>query len=83
MGLFSRKRTEDTPTVNREVSNLGRDYAIAKRHGDRRTQTRILKQMEKGGIADADWTSFKDGQSAYDDIPPAYAKPRRRGSRRR
>lgn len=82
MGLFSRKaKTEETPVVNREVADLGRDYAIAKRHGDRRTQTRILKQMEKGGIADADWTSFKNGQSAYDDIPPAYTKPRR--SRRR
>lgn len=82
MGLFSRKKTEDTPAVNREVADLGRDYAIARRHGDRRTQTRILKQMEKGGIADADWTSFKSGQSAYDDIPPGYTKPRRRTTHR-
>ncbi|AZQ72714.1 hypothetical protein EKH77_17125 [Streptomyces luteoverticillatus] len=81
MGLFNRKKEEE-PQVDPQLSELGRNYAIAKRHGDRRAMSRIVRTVEREyGLADADWASFKDGQDIYDAIPPGYAKPRR-GHRR-
>lgn len=82
MGLFSRNKNQPPPSLDPKLSELGRDYAIARRHRDRRTMNRIVRQVEKEyGPAGADWTSFEEGQQAYDDIPPAYTKPRR-GKRR-
>ncbi|MGI5530496.1 hypothetical protein ACQEVX_24870 [Streptomyces syringium] len=76
MGLFNRKK-EETPEVDPALSELGRDYAIAKRHGDRRAMNRIVRKVEsEHGLADADWGSFKDGQQSYDALPPAYTKSR-------
>ncbi|WP_058044607.1 hypothetical protein [Streptomyces roseifaciens] len=81
MGLFNRKK-EEALQVDPALSELGRDYAIAKRHGDRRAMNQIVRTVEREhGLAEADWASFKDGQDAYDAIPPAYSKPRR-GRRR-
>ncbi|WP_329018803.1 hypothetical protein [Streptomyces sp. NBC_00690] len=79
MGLFNRKK-EEPSQPNREIAERGRDYAIAKRHGDRRAMNKIVRQMENDGLASADWDSFKAGQSEYDDIPPI---PKTRRNRRR
>ncbi|WP_046506429.1 hypothetical protein [Streptomyces odonnellii] len=79
MGLFNRKK-EEPPQVNPEVAERGRNYAIAKRHGDRRAMNRIVRQMERDGLANADWDSFRNGQQEYDAIPPI--NPPRRNRRR-
>lgn len=81
MGLFNRKKNEP-PAADPKLSELGRDYAIARRHRDRRAMNRIVREVERDyGLTDADWDSFREGQQTYDDIPPAYTKPRR-GKRR-
>lgn len=74
MGLFSRKTNDssDDPAM----TELGREYAIAKRHGDRKTARRIDRQISKD-TSDADRAAFENGKDAYDAIPPAYSKPRR------
>jgi phosphoribosylamine-glycine ligase len=76
MGLFSRK-SSSTP-ANPEMAELGREYAIAKRHGDRRTVNRITRQIGNGGMSDTDRASFEQGRASYDAIPPAYSKRRNR-----
>jgi hypothetical protein len=77
MGIFSRK-TNDTPS-NPQMAELGREYAIAKRHGDRKTVGRINRQIGESGMSDSDRASFQQGRDAYDSIPPI---PRGRNRRR-
>ncbi|MFI9769441.1 hypothetical protein ACIHJG_21595 [Streptomyces sp. NPDC052415] len=77
MGIFSRK-TNDTPS-NPQMAELGREYAIAKRHGDRKTVGRINRQIGESGMSDSDHASFQQGRESYDSIPPI---PRGRNRRR-
>ncbi|KIZ13544.1 hypothetical protein [Streptomyces natalensis] len=77
MGIFSRKNN-DTPS-NPEMAELGREYAIAKRHGDRKTVGRINRRIGESGMSDSDRASFQQGRDAYDSIPPI---PRGRNRRR-
>ncbi|MFC7988993.1 hypothetical protein ACFUV2_06725 [Streptomyces pilosus] len=76
MGLFSRKNN-DTP-ANPQMAELGREYAIAKRHGDRKTLGRINREIGSSGLSDSDRTAFEQGRQEYDAIPPAYSKRRNR-----
>ncbi|RVU27189.1 hypothetical protein EOT10_08410 [Streptomyces antnestii] len=79
MGFFSRKTDNSEPSTpsNPAMAELGRDYAIAKRHGDRKAMNRITREIGKSRVTDADGESFRRGQQAYEDVPPAYSKPRR------
>ncbi|MFJ3922665.1 hypothetical protein [Streptomyces sp. NPDC090022] len=56
------------------MTELGREYANARRHGDRRTMNAIKRQIN---ASDGDLSAFADGVQAYDAIPPGYSKPRR------
>ncbi|MFF6808372.1 hypothetical protein ACFZAG_00515 [Streptomyces sp. NPDC012403] len=76
MGFFSRK-SNDTP-ANPEMTELGREYAIARRHGDRKTVRRITRQIGESGLSGSDRASFEQGRASYDAIPPAYSKRRNR-----
>ncbi|MGW5969992.1 hypothetical protein [Streptomyces sp. NPDC055186] len=78
MGFFSRK-SNATP-ANPEMTELGREYAIAKRHGDRKTLRRITRQLGETGMSGDDRTSFEQGRESYDAIPPV-SPPRRRNRR--
>ena len=78
MGLFSRK---DTTPANPAMAELGREFANAQRHGDRKTVRRIAREYDSTATSDADAASFQHGQDAYNGLPPAY--PTRRGNRRR
>ena len=80
MGLFNRKSKTPPPPADPVMAELGREYAIACRHGDRKAIRRIERQLIR--TPDADMASFEQGQQAYEAIPPAYTKPRR-GKRRR
>ncbi|MFK8908903.1 hypothetical protein [Streptomyces sp. YS-3] len=73
MGLFNRKQN-DTP-ADPAAAELGREYAIAKRHGDRKTVRRITRELSNGHT---DIDSFEAGQRGYDSIPPAYSRRNRR-----
>ncbi|MEV7565176.1 hypothetical protein [Streptomyces tanashiensis] len=78
MGLFSRK-SNDTP-ANPQMAELGREYAIAKRHGDRKAMGRITRQLGTTPVSDSDRTSFQQGRDAYDTIPPIKpTRTRRKG----
>ncbi|MGI5427400.1 hypothetical protein [Streptomyces sp. CA-179760] len=77
MRIFSRKNN-DTPS-SPEMAELGREYAIAKRHGDRRTVNRINRQIGTSGMSDSDRASFEQGREGYDSIPPI---PRGRNRRK-
>ncbi|MFI0226111.1 hypothetical protein [Streptomyces lydicus] len=77
MGLFSRKNN-DSAASDPAMTELGREYGIAKRHGDRKTVNRINRQLGNGNLSDADQTAFRQGKDAYDAIPPAYSKRRNR-----
>ncbi|MFG2458005.1 hypothetical protein ACGFWE_13180 [Streptomyces sp. NPDC048523] len=77
MRFFSRSNN-DTPS-NSEMAELGREYAIAKRHGDRKTVGRINRQIGESGMSDSDRTSFEQGRESYDSIPPI---PRGRNRRK-
>ncbi|MFF9841613.1 hypothetical protein [Streptomyces sp. NPDC013740] len=79
MGLFSRK-TNDTP-ANPQMAELGREFAIARRHGDRKTMRRIGREYTNTASTDADAASFQQGQNAYDAIPPT--KPARNSRKSR
>jgi hypothetical protein len=77
MGLFSRK---NNAPANPAMAELGREFANAKRHGDRKTVRRIAREYEATATSDADAASFQQGQDTYNALPPAYS---RRGNRRR
>ncbi|MFJ2407056.1 hypothetical protein ACIOUE_37815 [Streptomyces xanthochromogenes] len=74
--LFSRN-DPDTAPANPELAELGREYAIAKRHGDRKTVNRITRTLGSD-YADTDTSAVRQGRDEYDAIPPGYSKPRRR-----
>ncbi|MFF9908781.1 hypothetical protein ACF1HU_35875 [Streptomyces olivaceus] len=81
--FFSNKDDSDaggSAPTNPELADLGREYAIAKRHGDRKTANKILRTVGEKCTTDGDGASFRQGRDAYDEIPPAYKKPRRRRS---
>ncbi|MFF6984237.1 hypothetical protein ACFZAV_42745 [Streptomyces sp. NPDC008343] len=63
-------------TTAAELAELGREYAIAKRHGDRKAVNRITRTLGST-YADADAAPFRAARDEYDAIPPAYSKPRR------
>ncbi|MFE0362641.1 hypothetical protein [Streptomyces griseoaurantiacus] len=78
MGLFSRK-SSDTP-ANPQMAELGREFAIARRHGDRKTMRRIGREFDNTARSDADAASVQHGQQSYDALPPV--SPPRRNRRR-
>ncbi|WP_326612033.1 hypothetical protein OG949_23830 [Streptomyces scopuliridis] len=78
MSLFSRKQEESSP-ADPAMVELGREYAIAKRHGDRKTVRAITRKLGTGTVSDSDRTAFDQGKEAYDAIPPV---PTWRRSRR-
>ncbi|MFJ9422624.1 hypothetical protein [Streptomyces sp. NPDC101249] len=78
MGIFSRKSAPE-PERDARMTELGRDYAIARRHRDRTTMNRIMREI--GTDKDVtDLSDFRAGQETYDSIPPI---PRRRNTRRK
>ncbi|MER8257955.1 hypothetical protein [Streptomyces albidoflavus] len=79
MGLF-RRDNNDSP-ANPAMAELGREFAIARRHRDRRTMRRIGRQYDATATTDADAASFQHGQQTYDAIPPI-KRPRRNQRRR-
>ncbi|MFF0116315.1 hypothetical protein [Streptomyces prasinus] len=76
MGLFSRKTT-NVP-ANPEMTELGREYAIAKRHGDRKAVTCITRQIGTSGMSQDDRDAFEQGRRACDAIPPVPGTHRNR-----
>ncbi|MEV8404373.1 hypothetical protein AB0R12_00830 [Streptomyces niveus] len=78
MGLFSRSKS--TEPDNPAMAELGREFAIARRHGDRKTMRRIGREYTNTARSDSDAASFQHGQGAYDAIPPI--KPAHRNRRR-
>ncbi|MFE6972054.1 hypothetical protein [Streptomyces sp. NPDC057682] len=78
MGFFSRK--SDTTPTNPAMTEMGREFAIARRHGDRKTMRRIGREYNATATTETDAASFQAGQNAYDAIPPI--KTPRRNRRR-
>ncbi|MEW2123123.1 hypothetical protein AB0891_05290 [Streptomyces sp. NPDC007259] len=78
MGFLSRKSS--TTSTNPAMTELGREFAIARRHGDRKTMRRIGREYDATATTETDAASFQRGQDAYDAIPPI--KPARRNRRR-
>ncbi|MFF1280172.1 hypothetical protein ACFVY4_05180 [Streptomyces sp. NPDC058299] len=77
MGFFSRKDSTPEPARNEEMAELGREYAIARRHRDTKAMNRIMRQI--GTDEDVtDLSDFRAGQDSYDSIPPI---PRARNRR--
>ncbi|MFJ5778555.1 hypothetical protein [Streptomyces sp. NPDC093094] len=77
MGIFRRK-SDPEPARNEQMVELGRDYAIARRHRDTKAMNRIMRQI--GTDKDVtDLSDFREGQESYDSIPPI---PRGRNRRR-
>ncbi|MDT0436916.1 MULTISPECIES: hypothetical protein [Streptomyces] len=77
MGIFSCKN-DDSPEPDTRMTELGRDYAIARRHRDRAAMNRIMREI--GTDKDVtDLSDFRAGQESYDSIPPI---PRRRNRRK-
>ncbi|MEV7505815.1 hypothetical protein [Streptomyces sp. NPDC093018] len=77
MGIFNRKANPE-PARNEEMVELGREYAIARRHRDTKAMNRIMRQV--GNDKDVtDLSDFRSGQESYDSIPPI---PRARNRRR-
>ncbi|MYV43673.1 hypothetical protein GT030_33640 [Streptomyces sp. SID1328] len=69
MGLFSRKNDTPEPARNERMTELGRDYAIARRHRDTKAMNRIMREI--GTDKDVtDLSDFRSGQESYDSIPP-------------
>ncbi|MCF3118428.1 hypothetical protein IPZ68_01710 [Streptomyces arenae] len=79
MGIFSRKNTDSQSSApaDPEMARLGRDYAIAKRHGDRQAMKRIASEIGSRDLSDTDVDSYRQGRDAYNNVPPAHSKPRR------
>ncbi|OEV31208.1 hypothetical protein AN219_06495 [Streptomyces nanshensis] len=78
MGLFNRKSSESTTTRDTASYELGRDYAIARRHRDRGAQRQIARKLERDDSIDS--KSFGKGRQDYEAIPPVSTP--RRGRRR-
>ncbi|WP_371612266.1 hypothetical protein [Streptomyces clavifer] len=73
-------RNTNSPAPDPAMTELGREYAIAKRHGDRKTASRINRQLGNASLSASDRDAFNQGKDAYDAIPPI--KPARRNRRR-
>ncbi|MFD7884882.1 hypothetical protein ACFV3N_20880 [Streptomyces bauhiniae] len=69
MGIFSRKNSNPEPARNERMTELGRDYAIARRHRDTRAMNRIMREIGTD-TAVTDLSDFRSGQESYDSIPP-------------
>jgi hypothetical protein len=81
MGLLDRFKggtgSGSEPAAARlEMTEKGREYAIAKRHGDRKTANRLMRELS--AASPEDMGAFAAGRDSYNAIPPAYKKPRRR-----
>ncbi|WP_433891533.1 hypothetical protein [Streptomyces sp. CA-111067] len=76
MGLF--RKSAPAP-ANPAMAELGREFANARRHGDRNAARRIAREFDRTANGEADVASFQQGQDAFNAIPPAYS---RRGRRR-
>ncbi|WP_320777905.1 hypothetical protein [Streptomyces sp. CRN 30] len=81
MGFFSRRSNDEVP-ADPAMVELGREYGIAKRHGDRKAMRRITRELGATATTDADTAAFQQGQRAYEDIPPV-PRPSRGRNRRR
>ncbi|MFD4946187.1 hypothetical protein ACFWNT_27525 [Streptomyces sp. NPDC058409] len=77
MDLFNRNK-DKASSVNPAMAELGREFAIARRHGDRKTMRRIGREYSDTARTDSDAASFQRGQDAYDAIPPIKAPRRNR-----
>ncbi|NJP64785.1 hypothetical protein [Streptomyces spiramenti] len=75
MGFF-RKNTDNGPS-NPEMAELGREFAIAKRHGDRRKVREINRTLADNGMTDTDRDSFDHGRAGYDNLPAVPGSKRR------
>jgi hypothetical protein len=82
MGLFRRSGPTNEPPTDPELAELGRDYAIARRHRDRKQMNRINRHIRREYGEGADMTSFQQGQESYDSIPPI-SQPKRATRKRR
>ena len=71
---FFGKSSESAATSDAASYELGREYAIARRHRDRSAQRRIARQVERDESIDS--VSFGKGRQDYEAIPPI-PKPRR------
>ncbi|WP_318197469.1 hypothetical protein [Streptomyces sp. MCL20-2] len=78
MGVFSRKSNETA--TNPTMTEMGREFAIARRHGDRKTMRRIGREYDATATGETDAASFQAGQESYDALPPI--KTPRRNRRR-
>lgn len=78
MGLFSRK--SNGTATNPAMTEMGREFAIARRHGDRKTMRRIGREYDATATGEMDAASFQRGQESYDALPPI--KTPRRNRRR-
>lgn len=76
MGLFNRKNNDSA--ADPAMTELGREYAIAKRHGDRKTTKRLMHHIGDDARTSDERIAFWKGADDYDDIPPAYSKRRNR-----
>lgn len=79
MGLFSRKNNDSSP-ANPAMAELGREFAIAQRHGDRRKVREINRKIRSGDMTETDRNSFDQGHRSYADLPPVpgFKRNRRR-----
>ncbi|WP_274914532.1 hypothetical protein [Streptomyces sp. WZ-12] len=77
MGLFNRKSNDSAP-ADPAMTEKGREYAIAKRHGDRKTANRLIREIGDGSSTSEERTAFWQGADSYDNLPPAYSKRRNR-----
>ncbi|GAA2694425.1 hypothetical protein [Streptomyces lunalinharesii] len=77
MGLFNRKSNDTTP-ADPAMTEKGRQYAIAKRHGDRKTANRLVREIGGGSSTNEQQAAFWQGADDYDNVPPAYSKRRNR-----
>ncbi|MGW7095777.1 hypothetical protein [Streptomyces sp. NPDC054874] len=76
MGFFSR-RSNETPS-NPAMTELGREFAIARRHRDRKTMRRIGREYDATATGERDAASFQAGQESYDALPPIKSPRRNR-----
>ncbi|GAB7109010.1 hypothetical protein JCM4814A_73240 [Streptomyces phaeofaciens JCM 4814] len=76
MGLFSRKSSNAEPARDERMAELGRDYAIARRHRDTRAMNRIMREIGTDKSV-TDLNDFRAGQESYDSIPPIPRKRRK------
>ena len=77
MGIF-RNSSESNSSSEAASYELGREYAIARRHRDKKTERQIVRQLESNSSIDS--RAFGKGRRDYESIPPV---PTPRRNRRR